>query len=696
MTDEKRDRRELAEELERLHRRMAEIQHSLRALDYADPEGPSLVGAPPDLRETFRKAQKDVTEYFSNHWSDPPSARIVYSGERYILIRAASMSTEFFDLVTSLYRDRGPEEARSVASGFLFDVAHALGKADAAAFHTRMGVVDPLEKLSAGPVHFAYAGWGLVDIHPESAPSPDEHFFLYYDHPNSFEAQAWLKRDERPDFPVCFMSSGYSSGWCEQSYGVPLVATELTCRAKGDPHCRFVMAHPAHIQEHLQRMQADGVVPGRPAPGALKVPEFFRRKRLEDELRRARDDLELRVTERTAELQQRNVDLRTVNERLEEMYRAREEFLAMISHELRTPLVTGLGYVELLLRGKLGPVSDGVLSGMNVAMRNLRRLAGLVDDILRYHQLSHRDKQAAMPVTFDLAVLCQECVEDLLVRFDRPGITAKVKTPDGLPPVLADEDMIRQVLANLLNNAVHHAGEQVDITITAEQLPSARARIAVSDNGVGMAPDMLKQATEPFVRSAKGERGLGLGLSIVRSLLRANDSDLTLGSVEGSGTTAVFSLPLLAEAAADLGPERSVETLSDETTANGGRRPGARVLLVDDDADTRSYIELALGEHGFDVLTVETAEDGLARLHEFDADLMLVDMCLPGMDGVEFTRRIRRVPENAKVPIFLYTARAEASVHREALEAGCDGCLVKPVAIDELLERVNTALQPTE
>jgi len=688
------DKRKILEaELERLRHRIVEVKAALDDLDaQAKSETDAIVAVPEELEETFARARNYVADYFSARWEDPHSARIVVSGERYILIRAASMSIEFFDLVRSLYRDRGATEANSVARGFLFDVAHALGKADAAAFHERMGVVDPVEKLSAGPVHFAHTGWALVDIHPESTPSPDESYFLFYDHPNSFEAEAWLRRGEHPDFAVCVMNAGYSSGWCEQSFGVPLVATEITCRAKGDKHCRFVMAPPSRIQDHLDRMHAAGQVLAHTSEDRLEVPEFFKRKRLEDDLRRAHDDLEVRVTQRTAELEQRNTELRAANDRLADLHRAREEFLAMISHELRTPLVTGLGYVELLLRGKLGTISKKSAAGMEVAHRNLKRLAGLVDEILRYHQLSHRDSQAAMVATFDLAQLAQECVADLRVRTARSAHSVTVEAAEGLPPTLADADMIRQVLGNLLNNADHHAGADASITIRLLRSQVARARVEVSDDGVGMSPEMLRQATEPFVRSTEREHGLGLGLAIARSLLAANDSELELESRQGVGTTAAFTLPLLAAAtgehAAAPGPRDRRSTRAAHTLVG----QGSRVLVVEDDEDTRSFVELALGQHGFDVLAVATAEDGLKRLEDFGADLLLVDLGLPGMDGLELVRQVKARPEHVATPVLLFTARAESSIQRDAIAAGCLGTLVKPVAVDDLLEQIGNAV----
>jgi two-component system cell cycle sensor histidine kinase/response regulator CckA len=118
------------------------------------------------------------------------------------------MSVEFYDLMTALYQGR-EHEAFQVARNLLFNVAHFIGRADARRFHSRLGLEDAVERLSAGPVHFAHSGWAFVNIHPESHLSRDDSCLLVYDHPYSFESDSWLKAARRAPFPVCFMNAGY-------------------------------------------------------------------------------------------------------------------------------------------------------------------------------------------------------------------------------------------------------------------------------------------------------------------------------------------------------------------------------------------------------------------------------------------------------------------------------------------------------
>ena len=211
----------------------------------------TTVQVPDEFAALFDAAEKTVSAYFSKKREVPGQGHIAIDDQRYILVRANSLSVDFYAMMKSLFVGQ-EAEAMQVGRNLLFHLSHFIGRSDAAVFHKKLGLVDPIEKLSAGPVHFSHSGWAFVDILPESNPVPDEDYFLVYDHPYSFESDSWLKAGQHSDHPVCFMNAGYSSGWCEESFGIPLVATEILCVAQGDPYCRFIMGHPSRIESLVE------------------------------------------------------------------------------------------------------------------------------------------------------------------------------------------------------------------------------------------------------------------------------------------------------------------------------------------------------------------------------------------------------------------------------------------------------------
>ena len=243
------------------------------------------VKVPPEMDELFVRAEELVQSYFARKREVPERGHIEIAGNRYVLVRARALSVEFYDAMTALYQGQ-QARAFTVGKNLLFHLAHAIGISDARAFHRQLGLEDPVAKLSAGPVHFAHAGWAFVDILAESNPVPSEEFVLVYDHPFSFESDSWQQAGRTAPGTACFMNAGYSSGWCEESFGIPLVATEILCTARGDQRCRFVMGHPDRIEEHVARY-----LDTHPDVAAqvedYEIPGEFEQRSLEQRLRRS-------------------------------------------------------------------------------------------------------------------------------------------------------------------------------------------------------------------------------------------------------------------------------------------------------------------------------------------------------------------------------------------------------------------------
>ncbi|MBU7015748.1 MAG: XylR N-terminal domain-containing protein [Theionarchaea archaeon] len=204
-------------------------------------------GVPPEMVDTFKKAEVTISEFFGNVTYLPERGRIEIDKDRYMWVRADSLAF-FRDVLEEVYGEKGADQ-------ILYKLGKAVGEQEARKFHRKFGIKDPLEKLSAGPVYFSYSGWAFVNILPASAPSSDESYLLTYHHPGSFEAEHFLASKEKTDRPICHINAGYSAGWCAESFGVPLEAREVTCKAQGDEKCTFLMSHRNTIVQRLQMLQ---------------------------------------------------------------------------------------------------------------------------------------------------------------------------------------------------------------------------------------------------------------------------------------------------------------------------------------------------------------------------------------------------------------------------------------------------------
>lgn len=271
------------------------------------------VKVPKKFEAIFKKAEKITLKFFEKKELNVSQGKIEISGERYLFVRAASLSCDFFECILKLYKGKNKKVAQNFTRKLLFDMAHAIGMKDAEHFHKKLKLKTPLEKASVGPPHFAYTGWAFVELLDDSVLTPDINFYLSYKHPHSFEADAWLEADKKSDVPVCFMNAGYSSGWCEQSFGIPLISTEITCRAKGDKECTFIMAHPFKMREYIAHFLKKNPEVVEHATN-YEIPDFFRLKEAELTLRNVNSRLfesnkQLKIQKKVLEEKARSISL---------------------------------------------------------------------------------------------------------------------------------------------------------------------------------------------------------------------------------------------------------------------------------------------------------------------------------------------------------------------------------------------------
>ncbi|MCB0401175.1 MAG: ATP-binding protein [Flavobacteriales bacterium] len=397
------------------------------------------VSVPDQFQAVFEDAEKIVALYFEELKADPTQGTIEINDERYVLMRASSLSVDFLTKIQSLYADKGEEEAFVIGRNFLFDIAHVIGLEDAKNFHQRMNVEDPIAKLSAGPIHFAYSGWAYVDILPESSPTPDTNFYLKYHHPYSFEADSWIKSGQQTDKTVCIMNAGYSSGWCEESFGIPLTAVEISCRARGDENCTFIMAHPDKINEYIKSESSLG-------DKNYEVPLFFERQEAEEKIKQS--------------LHEKNILLKEVHHRVKNNLQIISSLLNLQSNYISDESASFL-FKETQNRIKtLALVHEKLYKSEDVQYVDLKQYVKSIVELLSY---SYNKEYIDVEYEFD---------DEQISRFD---IDRAI--PCGL--------IVNEIVSNAYKHAfpkIYQGRIEVSVLCRDDQF-----HILIKDNGVGLA-----------------------------------------------------------------------------------------------------------------------------------------------------------------------------------------------------------------
>ncbi len=538
-----------------LRRRLQELEAENRRLRSGifRPSG-RVVVAPEPVQPLFDEAVVKIRGHFERVDVDPSRALIAIGDERYVLVRASALSIHFLDTLVQLYADRGEEQALTISRGFLFDVAHTIGKNDARAMNEKLGSREPIEKLSAGPVHFAFTGWSLVDIKPQSNPVPDESFCLVYEHPYSFEAASFLEAGRSSEGPVCIMNAGYSSGWCGYAFGLELTALELTCRARGDDACRFVMAPPHRIHERVrEHFDVDLEALGKKG---FDVPSYFERKRAEEELRES---------------------LRKLREAQDEL--VRKERLASVgllvsgvAHEVNTPLgiaVTAMGVLDEEMTALRARFGDGKLTRADLKqfLDRAGQAAGMVrtnldraaQEITNFRRVSI-DHVTQERRELDVGAYVRQTLDSLRPVVRKALLEIAVETRGDLR-ASTHPGAIAQIVTNFVTNtALHGRGvpsahdepkaAPLAARLCVERRSASLLVLAYEDDGVGMSETVRARAFQPFFTTARGGGGSGLGLHVVHSLVvDVLRGKIRLETAPGEGVRFEVEIPLDGRAA---------------------------------------------------------------------------------------------------------------------------------------------------
>lgn len=654
--------KEESQEIQSLKKIIEELKHENAMLrrDFTSIRNQNTVSVPDNVKPLFDKAQEVVGEYFKNLKMEPNKGTIEINDQRYVLVRASALSTDFLNTIQLLYADRGEKEAMSIGKNFLFDIAHVIGINDAVNFHTKMNLTDPISKLSAGPVHFAYSGWAYVDILPESNPSPDDGFYMIYDHPFSFEADSWIRSGKKASTPVCIMNAGYSSGWCEQSFGMPLTAVEVTCKAKGDDMCRFIMSPPHKIEGHIKKYE--DTTSGRKEKIVYDIPTFFERKRVEEEMEKARV-------------------------KAEESDKAKSEFLANMSHEIRTPMNAIIGYVDLILKDKLQAEHRSYLETVK---ESGHLLLNLINDVLDLSKIEAGQLVLEIsPVSIkELLTDAQVMAKGLLIGA-KSNLALNVEIDEKInDEILVDGLRLRQVLNNLLSNAIKFTSEgHVTMNVKRED---AFIHFLVEDSGIGLDEKDFEKIFDMFgqadASSTRQYGGSGLGLTISKKIVELMGGKMWVDSKLGEGSSFHFTIPYK--------PNLTVKVTSDNNDRQVLQDRDA-VMLVEDNLINQRLTKLILEKAGYHVITANNGKDAV-DLFESDPSIRLIimDIQMPVLDGLSATKMIREkeLLTGKRIPIIALTAHAMKGDKERCLEAGCDHYLSKPIMIESLIATIKKCI----
>ena len=373
----------------------------------------------------------------------------------------------------------------------------------------------------------------------------------------------------------------------------------------------------------------------------------------------------------------------------QESSRLKDEFLATISHELRTPLTAILGWAHMLRTGQFD--TDSARRAFETVERNARAQAQLIDDLLDVSRIvTGKLRIDVRPV--DPNSFIEAAVEAVRPAAEAKGVRLQKVLDTGVVSVSGDPVRLQQVVWNLLSNAIKFTPRGGRVQVRLERINS-HVEVAVTDTGSGIPPDFLPHVFDRFrqadQKTTRQHGGMGLGLSIVRHLVELHGGTVRAESEgEGKGATFTVLLPVAAvyhveEEAGRVHPAARSTLPSFELF---DRLDAVKILVVDDEPDTREMLKAGLGQCGASVTVAASAAEAMAAVEKSAPDLLISDIGMPDEDGYELMRRVRKLPPEAggRVPAIALTAYARVEDRMHALRAGYQMHVPKPVELAEL------------
>ncbi|HAV78526.1 MAG TPA: hypothetical protein DCX53_14350 [Anaerolineae bacterium] len=409
--------------------------------------------------------------------------------------------------------------------------------------------------------------------------------------------------------------------------------------------------------------------------------EGLERKQAEDRIKEYAAELEQRVEERTQQLKDAN--------------RSKDEFLANMSHELRTPLNSILGLSESLLEQTRGPLNEKQEQYIQLISSSGEHLLDVINDILDISKIE-AGKFELRPEIISVNEICESSINFVEEMADKKSITLDFQNKRSITSLHADPQRLKQILVNLLSNAVKFTHENG--TVSLEVLTNAEGdqiHFTVTDNGVGIAPEDQPRLFKPFTQLdsslARQQEGTGLGLALILKLAELHGGSIRVESDVGKGSRFTVTLPWnRQETDQQVQIGSPLKSFADLPVTHNNR---GLILLAEDNESNILTIQEYLADHGYTVVVARNGSDALAMANEFSPSLILMDIQMPEMDGLEAIRRLRADTRRfSSTPIIALTALAMPGDRELCLEAGANEYMSKPVSLKVLAKTIEKLL----